>query len=96
MSLANFKPKIVRFDMYSSLIFVPKLILLAYFLNFGVLISKKIGAIFFNHVFSRHFGFQNGGQFCLFFLLLNGSTNVENYFSSFLGGQFRRTGASIE
>jgi hypothetical protein len=67
---------LVRFTVYSGWIFVPKWILSANFVNFGVLISKKLGTIFFFHVISKkieiqnggHF-FQNGGHFLLCFVL---------------------------
>jgi len=53
--------------MYSSLIFVPKLILLAYFLNFGVLISKKIGAIFSTTSSVAILDFKMAASFVYFF-----------------------------
>jgi hypothetical protein len=63
-------------EIYCGWIFVPKWILSANFVNFGVLISKKLGTIFFFHVISKkieiqnggHF-FQNGGHFLLCFVL---------------------------
>ena len=59
---------IVRFTVYSGWIFVPKWILSANFVNFGVLISKKLGTIFFFHVISKKIEIQNGGHFLLCFL----------------------------
>ena len=49
--------------MFSRSIFVPKLILLANFVNFGVLISKKLGTIFFNDVINIKNVIQNGRHF---------------------------------
>jgi hypothetical protein len=48
---------------YSGWIFVPKWILSANFVNFGVLISKKLGTIFFFHVISKKIEIQKGGHF---------------------------------
>ena len=45
---------------------VPKLILLANFVNLGVLSSKNIGAIFFKVIFSLKFEFQNGRHFPIY------------------------------
>ena len=63
--------QLVRVTMYSSWIFVPTRILLANFVNLGVLISKK-KVPFLYGVFNRHFEFQNGRHFELYFgLYLN-------------------------
>jgi len=51
---------LVQFAMYSSWIFIPKWILLANLINYGVPIPKKSNKFIFNCIFSRHFEFQNG------------------------------------
>ena len=53
--------------MKSREIFVPKLILLANFVNLGVLNPKNFGSIFSEHVFRCHFEFQNGRHFKVLF-----------------------------
>ena len=49
---------------------MPKWIFLVNFVNFGVLISKKLGSIFFYYVISKKNEIQNGGHFLLCFVLL--------------------------